>query len=264
MMSFANIPLSDQIGSPVEAWIAANIRPSELFPLAFRKWPQGLIAGPVLEVTPEHDRPVTIGTLFWPTGASRFAQAHFVVNEGQLAAIRAFVNIGGTTQTANLVFDDGKTQVTTAMWMLPAWPLSTAAPGQGADIGAQMYLLTLVDDRYWWWGIPLQMDVTPGVTTWLNLYDAISAAIGRTISVNAINAAYSLPVADYASAYRPLPNVLDAIAFSVGQRIVRNTDGSITAQNATTAIASVTAQLAANVAALNPKYAGGTFSLLPG
>ncbi len=255
MYSYAGVPMLDPVGAG-GVWIQANIRPNELFPLAYKYWPGDLTNGPVLDVTAEPARPAVLNTLWWPYGASRFAQAHFVVSESQLAAIRRVVVDyagNGTSVVGQLIMDDGKTKITTPMWMLPAWPLSTAV------FGAGMYLLTLVDERYWWWGVSYSFIVTAGVTTWLNLYTQISTALGVTISPDTINAAYGTPVADYSSAYRSLPNVLDAVAFSVGQRIVRYRDGTVKAQNARTARSGVVSQLVRG----DPKYAGGKFALLP-
>ncbi len=259
MFSFAGQPLADPVGSAPGAWIENNIRPQELFPLAYRYWPGDLTNGPVLEVTAEPARPAIINTLFWPFGASRFAQAHFVVSEGQLDVIRKATSVSGTSIPGTLLFSDGGVSSelgiqSAQMWMLPARPLSTAVAGAG------MFLLTLVDDRYWWWGTPLQLHVSEGATTWTQLYANIAAALGISIAVGSIPAEYGKPVADYSASYRPLPNVLDAVAFSVGQRIVRSLNGVVTAQNVTTAIASVVFQLVR----AQPKYAGGQFALLPG
>lgn len=258
MMSFADVPVCDSDAPMPEpllhigSWITKNIRPKELFPLAYRFWPGTLIAGPVLEVTAEPARPARIDTLWWPWGASRFAQAHFVVTEEQLEAIRAVVVVDGESVTGELNINDGGTSTIAQMWMLPAWPLSTAVANAG------MYLLTLVDDRYWWWGTPVQFHVTEGGTSWEEVYEEIADDLGITIVVDPIDSAYGTPVADYSTAYRPAPNVLDAVAFSVGQRIVRDLDGTVTAMNASTALASVTAQLAS----VNPKYAGGPLALV--
>lgn len=255
MYSYAGVPMVDPVGAG-GAWIQANCRPHELFPLAYRYWPGDLTNGPVLEVTAEPARPAVLNTLWWPYGASRFAQAHFVVNDSQLDAIRRVVvdyAVNGSSLSGILKMDDGKTSISTAMWMLPARPLSQAVFGGG------MHLLTLVDERYWWYGVPFNFTVTANVTTWLNLYTEISTAIGTTIVPDTIAASYGKPVVDYSTAYRSLPNVLDAVAFSIGQRIVRKLNGTVLAMNARAARASVTAQLVRG----DLKYAGGKFALLP-
>lgn len=262
MMSFAGVMLSDPETTEVGEWIQQNISPHELFPLSYQTWPGSLGGTAVLESTPDEERSVIIGSFWWPSGASRFARAYFVVSEAQLNAIRTAVQTPagtnkvatGTNKAATLLLRDGTNTVEAEMWMLPAWPLLTAVAGAGA------YLLTLVDERYWWWSLPASIAVDVGTTTWLDLYEAIGDALGVTISVDTIPAAYGLPTDDYASGYQSLPGLLDAVAFSVGQRIVRGLDGTVTAQNATTAIASVTAQLATVVA----PYTGGRLSLLPG
>lgn len=251
MFSYAGTYLADPEGHDPGAWIAENIRPAELFPLAARLWPGTLTGGPVLDATPDLQRPVEIGCLWWPWGASRFAHAHFVVGDAQLAAIRSVVFRGGAESAAELVMDDGDVQVRTDLWMLPPRPLAQVGTGG-------MWLLTLVDDRYWWAGEPLELTTADCAAGWLHLYATIGAALGVTIDADPIASAYgTVAPAAYASLYRPLPQVLDAIAFSVGQRIVRRLDGTVHAQNWKTAKTSVAAQLAA----AGPKYAGGSFAL---
>lgn len=217
-------------------WIAQNIRPQEIFPAAKLQWPGFLTDGPVLNQTPYPWDAVVIDRLYWPVGASRFAHCHVVVDDGTLKTLRdqAYAN-----QTFNpLVFsmDDGnyKTPISTLLWMLPPRPLSTAAqPGNG------LWLLSLVDSRYYWWEKSLQYDAQ---TTWANIYAQIGSVLGLTINADPINSAYGTPVASYAAAYRALPSVLDAVAWSVGQRIVRGLDGTVKAQNALTALANQTTQ----------------------
>src|SRR5438094_513163 len=98
-------------------------------------------------MTAEVPRPVEINTLFWPVGAREFARAHCVVNDDQLTRIRQAVQQSGgaTLVKATLEMDDATSKITTDLWMLPAWPL------QQVGDGANLWLLNLVDDRYWWW-----------------------------------------------------------------------------------------------------------------
>lgn len=276
MMSFAGVSLADPTNaragggpaapeweereaSKIARWVNENIRPEELFPFAYRQWPGRIFGGPILDAMPPIDLPVTIGTVRWPRTASQFARAHFVVGETMLAQIRKAVQaqkgvVGGLT-TGVLALADGNNTLEMNMWMLPAWPLQMAVAGAGA------YLLTLVDDRYWWQQMPVTLSVTAGVTAWTDLYTAIGTALGIAIEVDTIPSAYGTPTTDYTVYQQPLPAVLDAVAWGCGQRIVRDAvTGQVKAQNALTAIASVTSQLAGAVGV----YAGGRLALLPG
>jgi hypothetical protein len=256
MFSYAGVNLSEpneSVGINIAGWISANIHPERLFPLAYKSWPESFGNGPVLNQSPEHDRAARINSLFWPRGASRFARGHFVVSGSQLKAIRAVTTRAGVLSAAPFVFSDAVGSITTSLWMLPSIPLSKALTG------SEMYLLTLVDDRYWWWGQALDLAVTVGVTTWANLYAAIGTNLGISIAVDPVSANYGTPTADYNTGARPLPMIFDAIAFSVGQRVVRSLTGSVRTQNVATAVAAVTANLTlpAN------SYAGGQMDFNP-
>ncbi len=270
MFSYAGIALSDPFntGRPigkdddakgecrrVADWIERNIRPEEIFPFAAHAWTGTLTNSPLLQITPERPRPIKVGSLWWPRGAMRFARAHYVVSESQLEQIRKNVQQPrGTLQNAILSLADGARTLNIPMSMVPAWPLAQAVAG------AHMWMLTLVDDRYWWQPDVCEIAVQAGVTTWNDIYTQLGNELGITINADPIAAAYGMPPENYAAEYQPTTMVMDAVAWSVGQRIVRDAvTGTVSAQNATTAIASVTAQLAT----VYPPYAGGALRLLP-
>lgn len=259
MISYAGVNLGDSDFSPVGAWVAHNIRPETLFPLAAKFWPGSINDTPIFEQTAWPYRPVTIGTLYWPWSASRFAHGHFVVDDARLKQIRtAAYSTTGKPSVQVFKMNDGTGQiVSTKLWMLPALPLATAA--EAAGIGGSLWLLTLVDDRYWWWDTFLDYTVTAGTTAWTDLYNAVGTALDVTITADAIPSAYGTPTVDYSTTDRPVPPYLDAIAFSVGQRIVRALDGTVKAQNYATAAANSVKQ-----AALFREYAGGALALTPG
>lgn len=231
MIYYADVPLSDPLSSDVGGWIAKNIAPEQLFPLAYRTWPGILANGPILNPTPEEPRPVIINSLFWPWGACRFARGHFVCSYAKMQEIRALVYSGGAPVTAELKLYDGDNTISTKMWMLPAIPLSQISV-QG------MYLITLVDDRYWWWGESVSM---AGSGDWTDLYAAVSTVLNIEIDIDPIHADYGMPPLAYATASQQVPLILDAIAFSVQQRIVRSLTGAVSAQNVATSKAAVEA-----------------------
>ncbi len=254
MLSYAGVALSDPLGSEVEAFINGVIHPEQLFPLAYNCWPGYITSGPIMDVTPEPPRPIYLTRLWWPTGASRFARAHFVVNDDQLTRIRQQVQTDGnrSSQAATLVMADGTGDVSVSLWMMVAGPL------QQVGDGANVWLLTLVDARYWWWGTPLSLSVNAGVTMWAQLYAQVGTALGLTITVDTIPSAYGTPTIEYAAQYRPLPAVLDAIAWSVQQRIVVDpATGAVSAVNSSSAYTTMQ-----SFKARAPKpYAGGRLAL---
>lgn len=102
------------------------------------------------------DLPIDVGTLYWPTGASRWAVGYFLVTDEQLAEIRkktfgkypgasAQQGQGSIAQPFVMSGAGGKDgKIETLLYMLPAWPLLGVPGGDGLN------LLTLVDDRYFW------------------------------------------------------------------------------------------------------------------
>lgn len=178
------------------------------------------------------------GTLWWPTAASQWAVAHFLVDTATLTAIRSqlVTDAGGANAgyvAADLVLDDGRggTAITTAMHLLPPLPLC------GAEA---LYLLTLVDERYYWWFRPV-VDLS-AVTTWSGLYSAIGTGIGSTVTVDGSLASFAAPSTRWQSlGGAPLPLLLDSAAWCTGRRIVREFDGTVRATDYATAKAAAAA-----------------------
>lgn len=188
-------------------------------------------------------RNVRLGRLSWPRGASKWAVGHFLVHASKLEIIRRAAYTG-TNNSAGvlplpLVLADSNDdadlkKITTDLYMLPPRPLLQWDTLEQPDPGA-MYLLTLVDARFWWWSKGAEIAITERTTTWEQLYAAIGTALGVTITVDAIPASYQYPPVDLQCRYDYLPLLLDAVAFSVGQRIVRQLDGTVHAVNASNA-----------------------------
>ncbi len=249
MISYGGIPLSEP-GGDLLLWAEANVQPHNLYEFTETSWP-----GPGREGWPwQHMRMplVRFNTLSWPVGAARWAVGHFFASESQIAAIRTVLY--QNYRALPLVFSDGANSITTSLWMLPAHPLSTAVSGGG------WFLLTLVDDRFFWWQRACDVMITEGTTTWANLYAQIGACLGSSVVADPIAVEYLKPPASLTSVYSYMPLLLDAVATSVGQRVVRTLSGQLLAQNPTTALTQVQAQLALSY----PKHAGGPYSLTPG
>jgi hypothetical protein len=200
--------------------------------------------------------PVRAGVLCWPTwGASRFATAHYLCNETALAAIHG---AGGGMDFLPLLLDDGTSSIQTNMWLLPARPLSLAA--REDEVAEKLYLLTLVDNRFFWWFRPGVFTGDPLAASVSQLYDAIALALGIEIAYPMDTSRFvrldpSLSVWDY----QPLPLILDQVAATVMHRIVCGLDGSVTAVNVDGAQALYTP----NLDLTTPRIAGGQFALTP-
>ncbi len=249
MLSYANIPLGHPTPE-LAAWIEQNVHPRDIYEFPTETWP-----GPTRAAWPWQNyapSKVKLNSFCWPVGASRWACGNFLASEGQLNSIRLlpFNSYPFTISDGDVAF--GGHALTTNLWMLPAVPLSQAATGGG------MYLLPLVDDRWFWWHRTADFDVPDdGSVTWGSLIGAIGAAIGTTIAGDLISSAYLTPSDTISGRYEFLPPLLDAVARSVGMRVTRGFDGSVSMQGPATAEAVAIAQLSL---AFTP-YAGGEYSI---
>lgn len=179
-----------------------------------------------------------LNSLYWPAGASRWACGWYLCDEQAAASIRA-VGSG----TATLLINDGLHAIQTSMYVLPLVPLYRVAYGVPG-----LYLVTLVDDRFWWWHRHGSVTVTAGSTTWGSLYQLIASVLGITLSVNAVDAAYLKPSSALNARRGPLAPLLDLVATCCGQRIVRNLDGTVVAMNVTESLQSHSSNLGQFVA----------------
>lgn len=116
--------------------------------------------------------------------------------------------------------------ITTNLYMLPPRPL-------GEVIGSRfdgLYLVTLVDDRFYSQNSPVLMQVKAGMS-WGYLFDQLAVALGITLNSHSpIESVYGSPEPDSAlwSNWESAATLLDACAENVGRTVVRQYDGSYT------------------------------------
>lgn len=174
---------------------------------------------------PPHFR---LGVLTWPTGASRPAWFHTLVNTSRLEAIKSA--IGSVSTPKPLYFSDGRDgcAVTAQMYALPERPLNNLG-----DEFSDLWLLTLTDQRfYWYW----KRGAVTQPTSHADLYAQLATILGVTVTVETVDSAYGTPSAKWVSSYtRNTPVVLDAAAEQCGQRVVVGLDGSVKTVNWETA-----------------------------
>ncbi len=113
--------------------------------------------------------------------------------------------------------------LTTSMFMLPGRPLAEHGAGF-----AGVYLITLVDERYYWQGSPVSLTVRAW-TTWDDLIDELGTALGVSIDYSPIESVYGKPEPDSQLWCRsaPAPLLLDAVAANLGRVVVRRLDGTV-------------------------------------
>jgi|LakMenEpi13Jul12_1017406.scaffolds.fasta_scaffold00009_21 hypothetical protein len=206
-----------------------------------------------------------LGQLYWPTGAKRFGCGLFLVSsdfleklpkfdlsgsadsEDTLGGLRSTVNHLHRYTSKNLDLSEGYKPLQAKMWMLPPRPLfqQRRVPTGLAENTARIpyphlngiWVLPLVDDRYFWWNFTTGDFKLPTCTSWENLFKAIFKNLGYTdsqIIIDPISVDYLFPHSIFrtASQLTKVPLLLDTIAHSCGTRIILNYDGSVRVMNA--------------------------------
>jgi hypothetical protein len=129
-----------------------------------------------------------------------------------------------------LVVGDGKNSIAVPMFMLPPKPIYQAKTYSGPSL----YLITLVDYRYYWPSISWT-GAANRFGTWEELFASIALPLGVELKIDPISEDYGRPDMSMLSLpFRNIAFVLDAAAASVGQKIVHSLDGtyrSISAKN---------------------------------
>jgi hypothetical protein len=207
--------------------------------------------------------PPRINSLYWPTGATRWARGYFLATGKNKNLITAQAHSAGGNSPLNLVWGDPvvRTPLTASMWLLPPRPVSrVAAPYDSEE--EQLWLLPLVDSRYWWRERPTGDLEISSSTTWEALFSALGSALGITVALpTAVAASYLSPdTYEFTRRYENAAMMLDAAALSVGKRIVRRCDGTVRAESNADAQAVITSN-AGLPAALQ---AGGYYHLEAG
>ena len=211
--------------------------------------------------------PLRINSLYWPTGASRWSRFLGICDKATKDKI-VTATYGGVTPTSgasntakNLILADERPQpdgvgLSTLMYLLPPRPITCV----GGD-APTLWLLPLVDERYYWQFRHTDDLAVTTSTTWANLFSTLATRLGVQISADTVSANYFKPdPTECSRRYANAAVLLDIAAHSVGQRIVRYVAGTIKSQN----WANGKTQLTSNIQGANYKpwtqIAGDDFS----
>lgn len=168
------------------------------------------------------------GKLWWPTGASRFGVYTGIADKRTVDLWKT--QIEGTYANRAHRFkgmfrmqDTGQAEyLEVPMFMLPPRPITFSFGSK------PMYLVTLVDKRYFWWYVNSGDLATEPLTTWKELFQFIRSKVNEGVG----SFRFDKPHDDYHSpgeliakaSHIPLPILLDAAAWSVGCRVVMQFD----------------------------------------
>lgn len=185
---------------------------------------------------PRQPRP-RINSLYWPTGATRWACGLFLIPHANLASVLDAC-AGEQSQVFELVADTGvavstggsgssggggfvgetTAGISASMFALAPRPISA----QGVNPDDQLWLLPLVDARYFWQYYHVGQ-YTP--STWaeaLSLVKGVSPTDTPTLG-EAVPSAYGRPSAtEFVRDFENVATLVDASALSIGRRVVGN------------------------------------------
>ena len=207
--SFAGVALN-RIDQAWAARIFYNIPQHEIYQFKRHNW--------------QPSYPVHINQLQWPTwGSRRHAIANFIVTEDRLNLIRDEVFTPDSVDRKLLVMDDERSgqKIEVLMHWQNALPLERYDPDARG-----LWLLTLVDGRYFFYDRINTLYGSAPPATWDALLNQIATALSINLEIEEpIPAAYLTPSDDFVKRVQSLPTLLDWAASSVGCRVVYTLTG---------------------------------------
>lgn len=201
--------------------------------------------------------PPKVGEFFYPTGASRWGCFRGLATAEQVKAMYT-ATAGGTPATFTMrgcpVGQLSATfTVQTNMRMLAATQL-----GEHGNRYPGLYLVTLVDDRYYWQDSDITLAPISATDTWATLIARAATALTITLTYSTIQAAYGRPEPDSQlwTTAESAATVLDALAANIGRVLIRTLNGTYTLQTPAEAAAIATTNRNAVLNAVG-RLAGG-------
>lgn len=206
---------------------------------------------------------VKLGEYFYPNNASRWSmfrgQASTEIKNAMVA--QAFASTQSLPQPFVMkcnsmgatALDSKSYSIETNLYMLPPRPLavhSTQFTGQ--------WIVTLVDERYYWQWKNGGVFHPTASTIWEDLIEALGTQLGVTITYDPIESAYLQPEPDSHlwTNYENAAVLLDAIAENLNRTFVRKLDGTYKLENNDDSVAIVLANRG-NIAKI-VRLAGGS------
>lgn len=171
-----------------------------------------------------------LNTLWWPTGASRFGIGLFLADGYRTKAILDTIQ---STQRdfQTLTFADElfpERTVSTPLWLLPPWEIDSAGPDE------TLYVLPLVDQRYFWQFVDVGTVSVTSATSWDGLLSSLRNRLYGELDFTPpfawepIVAAYLQPdPTELTRKYENFAVYLDAVAACIGQRVVADLNGDL-------------------------------------
>jgi hypothetical protein len=171
---------------------------------------------------------IRINDFYYPNNATRWSVFRGLATSSIVKKINEAVASSngqtyGTFKINSVVKgrDSTKYGISTPLYMLPPRIIGETESAEG------LYLITLVDERYFFQGTPATLLITP-YSTWTDLIDYLAVTLGISVSYSNILESYQRPEPDSAlwSTGESAAALLDAVAYNIGAIVVRNYDAT--------------------------------------
>jgi len=175
---------------------------------------------------------VRVGDWYYPSCASRWSVFRGLATSSQAKAMLELINTSSlsypiftmkSVPTVPTSAAEADYTVQTRMTMLPPRPL--------AELGGSfdgLYLITLVDERYYWQYSSITLHPN-SKTTWTDLLLLLQTNLGISLTCSALAPAYGTgpePDSQIWTNVESTALLLDAVAYNLGRMVVRNLDGT--------------------------------------
>lgn len=229
----------------IQEWIDTNIDMRDLYQTAIGYWAGQQPTQHLRWEIPTH--PITLNSLYWPMTGFGWGWGDFLVDGVRLTAIRLATSTWGSFP---LVMSDGTNTISTNLYMLPARPLTQISGKNG------LYLLTLVDQRYFWHVRNIStIAITEGTTTWTTVLGSLGFS-PDSFSYDTPPVAYLKPSNFFNIPHLSVAEVSQRVSAALGMRVLRNLSGAVEMRGATTSLSRFTS----NVTTFDSqRIAGGSF-----
>lgn len=218
---------------------------------------------------------IKLNSLFWPTGASRFSMGFYLTtsenleklpyfdaygigdSEDKVGGIRAQVNGDPVDynplrsdgyKPLNLRLENTGVEFSAKMWMLPPRPLMQIYeyPDASGDLLKghfpvshleALWVIPLVDDRYWWWWHTTGKMSMASCATWESTFQTLFEKMGyapHQLQIDAVDADYLYPHSKFRKQdyIKKVPLVLDTMAHCINARVFTDYSGKVHVRSA--------------------------------
>lgn len=224
------LPSNDSEFTDLERWVCDNINPSESMPWLSRAFPGRRLAKIAWPTGYRPARPVKLNSYFYPYwGACRFGYGHFLCSTNQAKTLRneswGDDGLSPPTPMTLLMDTDGLSidgNFHTEVFVLRVIPLDHVDPPPGKEYENGLYLVTVVDERFFWWYKSYPNGKAQGSEDWTSIITKCATVLDMPLGPDPIAPEYLKADGALCDLFgEVVPPILDAACYNIGMRLVR-------------------------------------------